>query len=229
MGKFKTATRAAARGEARERARRCAERHAGHRHARGARGEDRRGSRAIWVDCALWGLVRNVDQLSGMVADSVAGFKAASSVTPGLIRFPAVERADLERHAAASGTGCTACSFRRAESEIPRMSADMPSAPPVAMLDPVVGGPCRRDGHRHGRADGVSGAFVHLSSATALPMIPGTRRGLPITVETCPASAWWRKTCPKEPPSTSAHHPFVVPENRACSRRAAEGVIVKSS
>jgi len=146
----------------------------------------------LWVDCALWGglVPGNVDELSGLVADGVAGFKAFLCHS-GIDDFPAVERADLERAMPIlKGLGVPLLFHAELESEVPvdvggyalsdylRWLHARPREwedRAVAMVIDLV------------EQTGCPAHIVHLSSATALPMIRAAKaRGLPITVETCP-------------------------------------------
>ncbi len=146
----------------------------------------------LWVDCALWGGVvpGNIDQLPGMVEDGVAGFKAFLCHS-GIDDFPAVERGDLERAMPAlRGLGVPLLFHAELEAEEPiDVSAHSVQeylrwlhARPrewedraIAMVIDLV------------EQTGCPAHIVHLSSATALPMLRRARdAGLPITVETCP-------------------------------------------
>lgn len=144
------------------------------------------------VDCALWGGVvpSNADQLVPMMAAGVHGFKCFL-VHSGIDEFPEVTEADLLRAMpilAASGVPLLV----HAELEQPIREAPSTSDPrayirylhsrprewedaAIAMMIALA------------RQTGCRVHIVHLSSATALPMLRAARReGLPVTVETCP-------------------------------------------
>jgi allantoinase len=146
----------------------------------------------LWVDCALWGGVvpGNAAELPGMVADGVAGFKAFLCHS-GIDDFPAVERADLQRvMPILRGLGVPLLFHAELEGEVPaevnahsiRDYLRWLHARPrewedraIAMVIELV------------EQTGCPAHIVHLSSATALPMLRAAKsRGLPITVETCP-------------------------------------------
>jgi allantoinase len=146
----------------------------------------------LWVDCALWGGVvpGNAGELAGMVEDGVAGFKAFLCHS-GIDDFPAVTADDLRRampilagrgvpmlfHAELEGAVPDGVSQRSVRDYLrwlharPREWEDRA----VAMVLELV------------QETGCPAHIVHLSSATALPMIRRAKaRGLPVTVETCP-------------------------------------------
>jgi allantoinase len=146
----------------------------------------------LWVDCALWGGVvpGNIGELPGMVQDGVAGFKAFLCHS-GIDEFPAVDRADLERAMPAlRGLGVPLLFHAELEADEPiDVSAHSVQeylrwlhARPrewedraIAMVIDLV------------QQTGCPAHIVHLSSATALPMLRRAKAaGLPITVETCP-------------------------------------------
>jgi len=146
----------------------------------------------LWVDCALWGGVvpGNTDSLAGMVEDGVAGFKAFLCHS-GIDDFPAVDRDDLQQampilrglgvpllfHAELEGAVPIDVSAHELHDYLrwlharPREWEDRAVAMVIEMVEQT----------------GCPAHIVHLSSATALPMIrEAKRRGLPLTVETCP-------------------------------------------
>ena len=146
----------------------------------------------LWIDCALWGGVvpGNAAQLPGMVADGVAGFKAFLCHS-GIDEFPAVDRADLQRvMPVLKGLGVPLLFHAELEADEPidvshhsvRDYLRWLHARPrewedraIAMVIELV------------EQTGCPAHIVHLSSATALPMLRRAKaRGLPITVETCP-------------------------------------------
>lgn len=146
----------------------------------------------LWSDCALWGGVvpHNIDELEGMVSGGVAGFKAFLCHS-GIDDFPAVERADLARAMPVlRGLGVPLLFHAELEADEPidvsaHSIADylrwLHARPrewedrAVAMVIDLV------------EQTGCPAHIVHLSSATALPMLrKAKQRGLPITVETCP-------------------------------------------
>ncbi len=146
----------------------------------------------LWVDCALWGGVvpGNTDQLAPMVEAGVMGFKCFL-VHSGIDDFPQVSGADLGLampRLRALGVPLLV----HAELEQPLRDAPQSADPrayirylhsrPRAWEDAAIAmmiALCRQTGCRvH---------IVHLSSATALPMIRAAKaEGLPLTVETCP-------------------------------------------
>ncbi len=146
----------------------------------------------LWVDCALWGglVPDNVDALSGMVSDGVAGFKAFLCHS-GIDEFPAVERRDLERAMPLlRGLGVPLLFHAELEAETPPDVSRYELSDYLRWLH-------ARPREWEDRAvemvielveqTGCPAHIVHLSSATALPMIRAAKaRGLPLTVETCP-------------------------------------------
>jgi allantoinase len=146
----------------------------------------------LWVDCALWGGVvpGNVDELAGMVDDGVAGFKSFLCHS-GIDEFPAVERADLLR-AMPVLRGCGVPFLFHAELE-----GEVPAEVSTHSVRDYLRWLHARPREWEDRAvalviemveqTGCPAHIVHLSSATALPMLRKARaRGLPVTVETCP-------------------------------------------
>lgn len=146
----------------------------------------------LWVDCALWGGVvpGNVHELEGMVQDGVAGFKSFLCHS-GIDEFPAVERADLRR-AMPVLRGCGVPFLFHAELE-----GEVPAVVETHSVRDYLRWLHARPREWEDRAialviemveeTGCPAHIVHLSSATALPMIRKAKaRGLPITVETCP-------------------------------------------
>lgn len=146
----------------------------------------------LWVDCALWGGVvpGNAHELPGMVADGVAGFKAFLCHS-GIDDFPAVDRSDLESvMPILRGLGVPLLFHAELEGAVPqevqahsvRDYLRWLHARPrewedraIAMVIELV------------EQTGCPAHIVHLSSATALPMLRSAKaRGLPISVETCP-------------------------------------------
>ena len=146
----------------------------------------------LWVDCALWGGVvpGNADELPGMVQDGVAGFKAFLCHS-GIDDFPAVERKDLE-HVMPVLRGLGVPLLFHAEVE-----ADIPVDVSMHSIQEYLRWLHARPRDWEDRAielvielvqqTGCPAHIVHLSSATALPMIRAAKaQGLPLTVETCP-------------------------------------------
>ena len=146
----------------------------------------------LWVDCALWGGVvpGNTGELSGMVDRGVAGFKAFLCHS-GIDEFPAVEREDLLR----------AMPELKAQGVPLLFHAELESDEPIDVRHHSVREYVRwlhaRPREWEDRAvamvielvqqTGCPAHIVHLSSATALPMLQRAKQaGLPITVETCP-------------------------------------------
>jgi allantoinase len=146
----------------------------------------------LWVDCALWGGVipGNARELAGMVHDGVAGFKAFLCHS-GIDEFPAVEPHDLQR-AMPLLRGLDVPLLFHAELE-----ADEPIDVSAHSMQDYLRWLHARPREWEDKAvamvidlveqTGCPSHIVHLSSASALPMLRrAKRRGLPITVETCP-------------------------------------------
>ena len=146
----------------------------------------------LWVDCALWGGVvpGNTGELSGMVDRGVAGLKAFLCHS-GIDEFPAVEREDL----------LSAMPELKAQGVPLLFHAELESDEPIDVRHHSVREYVRwlhaRPREWEDRAvamvielvqqTGCPAHIVHLSSATALPMLQRAKQaGLPITVETCP-------------------------------------------
>jgi allantoinase len=144
-----------------------------------------------WMDVGFWGGVipGNTDQLETMIADGILGFKAFL-VHSGIDDFPQATADDLRQampilarhglpllvHAELEGE---ACAHRPDEAQ--SYQAFLASRPnhwedrAIALMIEL----CRETGCRT--------HIVHLSSASALPMIAAAKaEGLPLTVETCP-------------------------------------------
>ncbi|MGV3523165.1 MAG: allantoinase AllB [Candidatus Sericytochromatia bacterium] len=144
-----------------------------------------------WIDTGFWGGVipGNADELEGMIADGIRGFKAFL-IHSGIDDFPHSSEADLRlampilaRH------GLPLLAHAELEGEAPAhpeqqpqsYSAFLQSRPKdwedraIALMIQLC------------RETGCPTHIVHLSSATALPMIAAAKaEGLPFTVETCP-------------------------------------------
>jgi len=144
----------------------------------------------LWVDCGFWGGVvpGNAGELEQMVADGICGFKAFLCHS-GIDDFPNASEADLRKAMpilARAGVPLLvhaeldlgAPSDDRAPQSYARYLASRPKKwedEAIALMIRLV------------RETGCRVHIVHLSSATALPMLAGARaEGLPITVETCP-------------------------------------------
>jgi allantoinase len=146
----------------------------------------------LWMDCALWGGVvpGNVDELAGMAQDGVAGFKAFLCHS-GIDDFPAVDRGDLRR-AMPILKGCGVPFLFHAELE-----GEIPPGLDAYSVQQYIWWLHSRPREWEDKAielviemveeTGCPAHIVHLSSASALPMLKKARaKGLPITVETCP-------------------------------------------
>jgi allantoinase len=145
----------------------------------------------LWVDCALWGglVPHNIDQLPGLVQGGVSGVKAFLCHS-GIDEFPAVTEPDLVRAMPVlRGLGVPLLFHAEIEGDAPDVSARsvrdylrwLHARPrewedrAVALVLELV------------EQTGCPAHIVHLSSATAVPLIRRAKaRGLPITVETCP-------------------------------------------
>lgn len=144
-----------------------------------------------WVDVGFWGGVipGNKQELEGMIADGILGFKAFL-IHSGIDDFPQAAADDLRLampilaqhklpllvHAELEGeapvqTDAQAQSYSAFLNSRPRDWEDRAIQMMIAL--------CRETGcHTH---------IVHLSSASALPAIQAARaEGLPFSVETCP-------------------------------------------
>ena len=144
----------------------------------------------LWVDCGFWGGVipGNANEIEPMVAAGVCGFKAFLCHS-GIDDFPNATEADLriampilaragvpllvhaELDLGAPEDDRTPQSYLRYLASRPRQWEDAA----IALMIELI------------RDTGCAVHIVHLSSATALPMLASARaEGLPITVETCP-------------------------------------------
>ncbi len=146
----------------------------------------------LWVDCGFWGGVvpGNADQLQPMVRAGARGFKAFLCDS-GIDEFPASTEADLrqampvlarlgvpllahcelESQLRAPPPGSSAREYLRYLHSRPKEAEDQAIAQMIALS----------------RETGCHVHVVHLSSATALPMIRAAKaEGVRLTVETCP-------------------------------------------
>ncbi len=147
------------------------------------------------VDVGFWGGVvpGNTDELAGLLADGVLGFKAFL-VPSGVDEFQHVEEADLREampvlarhgavllaHAEVPGPIQAAARFWEGGSptEYDRYLRSRPDAAEVAAVEMLV---------RLCRETGCRVHVVHVSSMEALPVLERARaEGLPVTAETCP-------------------------------------------
>jgi allantoinase len=159
------------------------------------------GGRA-WVDWACWGgVVRgNVHQLKPLIDAGVPGFKCFM-INSGIHGFPWVTESDLrsafERlrgtgrpllaHAESPGPVDLACdAINRSGLDWRKYSTYLASRPDEAEVEAIT------------LLIGLAEEFqtpvhvVHLASAKALPFLgEARRRGIPITVETCPHYLWF--------------------------------------
>lgn len=144
----------------------------------------------LWVDCGFWGGVvpDNASALNGLAAAGALGAKAFLCDS-GIDEFPACGEAELRRAMAALGAAGIPL-LAHAELAAPVEPPGVPATDYRAWL------------HSRPRAwedaaiallvrlcveTGCPVHIVHLSSATALPLLRAARsRGHPITVETCP-------------------------------------------
>jgi allantoinase len=147
------------------------------------------------VDVGFWGGVvpGNVDELAGMVADGIRGFKCFL-VDSGVAEFGWVGEAELRPamqrlaglavpllvHAEVAGPiDAVAASLAHADPR--RYATYLASRPPAAEEQAIdlVTGLCRETGART--------HIVHHSAASALPRLRAARaEGLPLSAETCP-------------------------------------------
>ncbi|HEV2852311.1 MAG TPA: allantoinase AllB [Thermoanaerobaculia bacterium] len=147
------------------------------------------------VDVGLWGGVvpGNVDELEGLLADGVLGFKAFL-VPSGVDEFQHVEEADLREampvlarhgavllaHAEVPGPIQAAAGVWEggSPSEYDRYLRSRPDAAEVEAVEMLV---------RLCRETGCRVHIVHVSSMAVLPVLERARaEGLPVTAETCP-------------------------------------------
>lgn len=144
-----------------------------------------------WVDVGFWGGVipGNTEELEGMIADGILGFKAFL-IHSGIDDFPQASATDLRqampilaRH------GRPLLTHAELEGEAPAQS-DAESQSYQAFLHSRP-----RDWEDRAirlmielcRETGCATHIVHLSSASALPEIKAARaEGLPLSIETCP-------------------------------------------
>ncbi len=146
----------------------------------------------LWVDCGFWGGVvpGNAPELAGMAADGVMGFKCFLCHS-GIDEFPNVEAADL---AIAMPILRDAGVPLLVHAELEQPLRDAPAdADPRAYLSYLHSRPRQWEDAAVAmiielvEQTGCPAHIVHLSSATALPLIAAAKaRGLPLTVETCP-------------------------------------------
>ena len=143
-----------------------------------------------FVDCGFWGGVvpGNADELEPMIEAGVCGFKAFL-IDAGIAEFPAVTEADLRAALpilAARGVPLLvhaelALSAAPAAADPRRYATHLGSRPDAWERDAIalLVRLCRE--YR------APVHVVHLSSATALPLLRAARaEGLPFTAETCP-------------------------------------------
>ncbi|MDG1482707.1 MAG: allantoinase AllB [Myxococcota bacterium] len=146
----------------------------------------------LWVDCGFWGGVvpGNAPELAAMAAAGVMGFKCFLCHS-GIDDFPNVTRSDLtaampilrdagvpllvhaelEQPIAEALTDADPRAYLSYLHSRPRAFEDAAVAMVIALVEET----------------GCPAHIVHLSSATALPLIAAAKaRGLPLTVETCP-------------------------------------------
>ncbi len=144
----------------------------------------------LWVDAGFWGGVvpGNAHELEAMVANGICGFKAFLCHS-GIDDFPNATEADLRvampilaRHGVPL--------LVHAELDL---GAPEDALPPQSYAKYLASRPKRWEDEaialmiRLVRETGCRVHIVHLSSATALPLLADARaEGLPITVETCP-------------------------------------------
>ncbi|MFT5682331.1 MAG: allantoinase [Myxococcota bacterium] len=146
----------------------------------------------LWVDCGFWGGVvpGNTSELVGMADAGVMGFKCFLCHS-GIDDFPNVERADLSA-AMPILRDAGVPLLVHAELEQPIVEA-LTDADPRAYLSYLHSRPRQFEDAAVAmiialvEETGCPAHIVHLSSATALPLIAAAKaRGLPLTVETCP-------------------------------------------
>ena len=144
----------------------------------------------LWVDTGFWGGVipGNAGELEQMVSDGICGFKAFLCHS-GIDDFPNATEADLRKAMpilAKAGVPLLvhaeldlgAPDDPRPPETYARYLASRPKSWEDAAITLMI---------RLVRETGCRVHIVHLSSATALPMLRDARaEGLPITVETCP-------------------------------------------
>ena len=146
----------------------------------------------LWVNCGFWGGVipGNDGQLAEMARAGVMGFKCFLCPS-GIDDFPHVERHDLARAMPilkAAGVPLLV------HAELEQPLRDVPhSSDPRAYLTYLHSRPRQWEDAAIAlvidmvRQTGCPAHIVHLSSASALPMIRAAKaEGLPLTVETCP-------------------------------------------
>jgi len=144
----------------------------------------------LWVDAGFWGGVvpGNAGDLGPLAAAGVLGAKAFTCHS-GIDDFPASDRATLQRamvELRAAGVPLLV----HAELE---GRADASEAPPQAYARFLASRPAKWEDDAIAmiielvRQTGCGAHIVHLSSASAVPLLAAARaEGLPITAETCP-------------------------------------------
>lgn len=148
----------------------------------------------LWVDCAFWGGVvpDNARSLPSLLRAGVAGCKAFLCPS-GIDDFPKATAADLR---AAMPALAAAGLPLLAHAELERDDVDeavLATLPPSSYRRWLLARPRAWEDAAIAllvalcRETGCAVHVVHLSSATALPILRAARaEGLPITVETCP-------------------------------------------
>jgi allantoinase len=185
------------------------------------------------VDVGLWGGVvpGNLDELGPMVAAGAFGFKCFTCPS-GIDEFPPVTEADMRaamRALAPLGVPLLVHAELELEGTNPYEDASPRAylrylhSRPRAWEDAAVAMTIRLV-----RETGCRAHIVHLSSASALPMLKAAKReGLPVTVETCPHYLVLRADeIPDGATEYKCAPPIREPDNReALWRGLAEGVI----
>lgn len=179
-----------------------------------------------WVDWAAWGgVVRgNADALLPLVRAGVAGFKCFL-IHSGIDGFAWVDEGDLrfalERlrgaglsllaHAElASPVDAAGEALRAADPDWRRYSNYLASRPDAAELDAIT------LLIRLAEEFAAPIHIVHLASAQALPMLKAARkRGVPVTVETCPHYLWFAA---EEIPDSATEYKCAPPIRRHDNR-----------
>ena len=146
----------------------------------------------LGVDVALWGGVvpGNAGELAGMAADGIAGAKAFL-VHSGIDEFPAASESDLRaamRELRRLGLPLIAhAELGEHLHEPPAGTVARDYASFLASRPPAAEDEAIRLLVRLCEETGCRTHVVHLSSASALPLVAGARaRGLPFSAETCP-------------------------------------------
>jgi allantoinase len=191
-----------------------------------------------WVDWAAWGgVVRgNVEALAAMAAAGVSGFKCFL-VHSGIEGFAWVDEARLSvalttlrgsglpllAHAEVAGPiECATEALNRVGADWRKYSTYLASRPDDAEVEAIallirLAEEFESPVH-----------IVHLSSAQALPLLADARRrGVPVTVETCPHYLWFAA---EDVPDGATEYKCAPPIRGAANREAlwgalAEGII----